>query len=559
MKKLFISLMLVASFSLTSSVSANHTTEHIIQQLQAQIQALLQQIQNLQTQGGGGSSTSFCHTFATNLSIGSSGSEVRALISILTREGFPANEDAEVGIFGEQTATAVVGFQAKYGILQTGYVGPITRAKLNQLYGCSSTPVISGVSGPQSLNVNQQGTWSVTASDSSTGTLRYSVVWGDEYQYQKSSSQGLSVPIASQQSAIFTHSYSQAGTYTPVFTATNSNAQSAQTSLSVNVGDTASVNNVPYIIRRPDTTKTVKTGEIVSFSWTAIDPDNDDLSWAVDWGEYKGGSTGIACSIYATQQNRANRSFSADHAYTSVGNYTVTAYVSDCRSGTNSQAHFNVHVEEISTTSNFTIITPSMLPNAKVGTNYSAFFGTSGNTNNDTEFWTVVNSSLPPEMFWYNQTSCNGACSLLGTFKSSGTYTFTLKVTAGSQNATKQFTLTVDPAISIPSSLLGDANMNGVITIGDALVVQLHVDGTTLLTGQALINADVNRSGAVTARDVTLIANYAGGLIKEFPFEKDLLTYSSPTSKSTTPNLASTIQAMMQSLRSISTQLDSLK
>ena len=110
MKKLFISLMLVASFSLTSSVSANHTTEHIIQQLQAQIQALLQQIQNLQTQGGGGSSTSFCHTFATNLSIGSSGSEVRALISILTREGFPANEDAEVGIFGEQTATAVAEF-----------------------------------------------------------------------------------------------------------------------------------------------------------------------------------------------------------------------------------------------------------------------------------------------------------------------------------------------------------------------------------------------------------------------------------------------------------------
>ncbi|OHA89923.1 MAG: hypothetical protein A2832_02185 [Candidatus Zambryskibacteria bacterium RIFCSPHIGHO2_01_FULL_44_22b] len=47
-KKIIISLAFLLSFGLTSLASANHTTEHAIQELQAQVQALLQQIQNLQ-------------------------------------------------------------------------------------------------------------------------------------------------------------------------------------------------------------------------------------------------------------------------------------------------------------------------------------------------------------------------------------------------------------------------------------------------------------------------------------------------------------------------------
>jgi hypothetical protein len=112
--------------------------------------------------------------------------------------------------------------------------------------GYSSVPIISGVSGPQTLSVNQQGTWSVTAYDRNGGNLSYSVRWGDEvyYAYATSNSTNLSI----QQSATFTHSYSQAGNYTPTFTVTSentirciqapcpTNGGSAQTSLSVNVG-----------------------------------------------------------------------------------------------------------------------------------------------------------------------------------------------------------------------------------------------------------------------------------------------------------------------------------
>jgi hypothetical protein len=95
-------------------------------------------------------------------------------------------------------------------------------------------PVVSEVNGPQSLAVNQQGTWTISALDSSSGNLSYAVNWGDEpVAYPMSTS--AAAPVT-QQSASFTHSYATAGIFTPIFTVTNSSGLTAQTSLSVNVG-----------------------------------------------------------------------------------------------------------------------------------------------------------------------------------------------------------------------------------------------------------------------------------------------------------------------------------
>lgn len=107
-------------------------------------------INNVQISLNGGMPTtggqSFCHNFNTNLTINSGGGDVRALDKVLLKEGVgnptsfegqPATLISDDGVFIENTAAAVVGFQAKYGIRQTGYVGPITRAKLNALYGCN--------------------------------------------------------------------------------------------------------------------------------------------------------------------------------------------------------------------------------------------------------------------------------------------------------------------------------------------------------------------------------------------------------------------------------------
>lgn len=94
-------------------------------------------------------------------------------------------------------------------------------------------PVISGVSGPQYLDVNGTGTWTVKAYDRNGGDLFYNVTWGDEPSYSMMGN----VAHSLQQSATFTHSYSQWGTYKPTFTVTNDNGQSAQSSLEVRVGN----------------------------------------------------------------------------------------------------------------------------------------------------------------------------------------------------------------------------------------------------------------------------------------------------------------------------------
>ncbi len=102
-----------------------------ISDLLAQIQALTAQINALQnapatTQVG----TGFCTgvSFATNLNIGSTGSDVKCLQSILNSTGIA---QTVTGTFGPHTLAGVKAFQTKNGILASGNVGPLTRAKLN--------------------------------------------------------------------------------------------------------------------------------------------------------------------------------------------------------------------------------------------------------------------------------------------------------------------------------------------------------------------------------------------------------------------------------------------
>jgi len=116
----------------------------LIQQLQEQIASLKLQLSQLQQ-----APVTWCHTFNVNLKYGDSGDEVKALQVALHKEGFtpiPYQEgDKNYGNFEDYTASAVVAFQEKYasevlapwGLTHgTGFVGPTTRAKLNELYGC---------------------------------------------------------------------------------------------------------------------------------------------------------------------------------------------------------------------------------------------------------------------------------------------------------------------------------------------------------------------------------------------------------------------------------------
>ena len=94
----------------------------------------------------------------------------------------------------------------------------------------NQAPILK-VNGPQELNLNQLGTWTVNAyspNDKGEGsTLTYSEKWGDSNTIYT-------------QYPPFTHAYSQFGTYTLVFTAKDSTGAQTITSTSVRVMNTTS-------------------------------------------------------------------------------------------------------------------------------------------------------------------------------------------------------------------------------------------------------------------------------------------------------------------------------
>lgn len=74
------------------------------------------------------------YVFNTDFGKGLRNDIVRNLQTILVYEGL-LDPQYVTGYFGNITFEAVKKFQAKYGIPQTGFVGPLTRAQLNKLYG----------------------------------------------------------------------------------------------------------------------------------------------------------------------------------------------------------------------------------------------------------------------------------------------------------------------------------------------------------------------------------------------------------------------------------------
>ena len=148
-KKLFIVVLFLVVFVL--GIKAPNVQAITAQELQVQIQALMNEIAELQKQLSEidqeeTPSSDWCHNFNTNLRYQNRGTEVEALQTALEKQGFSISENEKAeNHFGSSTNSAMISFQERYAneILTswglrhgTGFVGGTTRAKLNQLYGC---------------------------------------------------------------------------------------------------------------------------------------------------------------------------------------------------------------------------------------------------------------------------------------------------------------------------------------------------------------------------------------------------------------------------------------
>ncbi len=143
--------------------------------LQAQIASLLAQIAALQAQIGASTGSSSSYTFTRDLTVGSTGADVKALQQFLNSHGAQVAASgtgapgSESTYFGTLTKAALAKWQAANGVSPAaGYFGPITRAKVNSM-AAPGGPVTGGPGGP-SVPPPASGLAVSLAADSATGS-----------------------------------------------------------------------------------------------------------------------------------------------------------------------------------------------------------------------------------------------------------------------------------------------------------------------------------------------------------------------------------------------------
>gem|GEM_PF-3350186 len=249
-------------------------------------------------------------------------------------------------------------------VVPTLFTGLVGRAAEEEIMPqrINQPPVVTGVSGPTQLKIGEVGTWSVKAYDPESGSLNYSVNWGD---IQPLSPLGLKqiLPTVDQEAG-FSHTYNSAGTYKIVFTVTDDKASSAQASLTVLVGSGTSTNGQPKIgpVAVPTS---IEVNQSVGFIFTASDPDNNDLRWSISWGDgtgEKGACVSAALAPTIEQKYPSyGTTYKPSHSWSGAGTYLVRATVDDCRGGM-AETSFEIKVGLASTNNSPKIISFPAIP-----------------------------------------------------------------------------------------------------------------------------------------------------------------------------------------------------
>jgi peptidoglycan hydrolase-like protein with peptidoglycan-binding domain len=279
MKKYLLIFVMLAFvlMPVLSHASTIAELQALIVRLQAQIRVLQQQ-QAQQDQG-----TTNC-SFSRDLSLGDGENdgltnEISALHKVLIASG-DLRISKPTGWYGKLTLAAVKNWQIRNGLSATGMIGSKERAVLCGINNSSSGITINSVSGPNSLAVNQTGTWKVNVTaPSGIDDLTYRVAWGEEDGYAGVSNKPMSAELVSN-TGTFTHSYSQAGTYTVRFTVSGGGfacsvefgcrqKYNAETSMTVVVKDTSIVSPSVTVVS-PNGGEILELGNSNVIKWNTI-------------------------------------------------------------------------------------------------------------------------------------------------------------------------------------------------------------------------------------------------------------------------------------------------
>lgn len=231
-----------------------------------------------------------------------------------------------------------LGYQGKMRIMLQGADGSYSYGEVfNVLPGTTSNlpPVVTGVSGPTNLKVGETGTWTVRAYDPENGSLSYSVAWGDEFIMEPGVAPMLRI-TPTQNTATFTHTYNQVGTFNPTFYVADDKGQQARTSIGVVVGGGTATNQPPVIktFQFQNGVTTLKVGQMYALNYLAVDPEGTQVKYTIDFGD---GAIETA-SMFA-----AGTIGTSLHTYTTAGTKTLKLTATDAN-GLSATQSFSISV-----------------------------------------------------------------------------------------------------------------------------------------------------------------------------------------------------------------------
>lgn len=184
-KTIITTAVALTTVAMIAPMSAGAIT---VAELQAQINALLAQLQQLQgTQTTSGTMPAACVgvTFSRNLVVGSTGSDVKCLQAVMNAlghtvatsgAGSPGNETTT---FGPKTLAAVRAYQVSQGWTPANQVGPMTRANLNAWLGGGTTglpPAPPSTSGNVSVSLGSNTPGDTTVPTGANGVRVFDFV-----------------------------------------------------------------------------------------------------------------------------------------------------------------------------------------------------------------------------------------------------------------------------------------------------------------------------------------------------------------------------------------------
>ncbi|OGF64558.1 hypothetical protein A2661_01145 [Candidatus Giovannonibacteria bacterium RIFCSPHIGHO2_01_FULL_45_24] len=196
--------------------------------------------------------------------------------------------------------------------------------------------------------------------------------------------------------------------------------------------------------------------ESASFTFTASDADNDDLAWFVEWGDdsvtYWDGEREVASEselCLNPGQNQKGWTFNASHSWRAEQIYRIGAAAWDCKSDGVADIVFQFFVGVGAGTPQ--ISSPNLSGPYTVGGSYNFTLRGSGGYPPDYTWRLDAGSPgpLPPNFTLQKSATNMGSAELKGSFATPGSYAYTITLSDGQKQSSKQFTTIVRPRPSV--------------------------------------------------------------------------------------------------------------